>query len=444
MAPQLDPTEIEFTLKVANGFCTETDDVVYCLEEDCFYLYEHGVFKKIFTREMHNLVLTRKSLTKKMSLQGLKNVVDRIATIKQKHISDFNSNSYVNFENGLYDIYNHTFIPHSPTVLSTIRIPYKYNGDAACPLWEKTLKEILEGDKNKTKTLQEFFGYCLTREVKYEKALVMTGEGGTGKSTIMNTLKYMVGMENCSALSLRYFSDPQKTSVLKSKLINICTEVPKKIEDFESDFRKIVTGEEITISPKYVADYTITPYCKVVLAINEFPYIDDKTSAFYRRLLLLELKREFKEEEQNKDLKEMLLIELPGIFNWAIEGLKQLQARKTFVIDEYMKLHIESLKEMNNPTIQWAKEHIIPLKEEYIIKSEAYEQYKSWCEKNGYRPTGINKFAGDIYRIFSKFTDKDYRLASLGRPRIWNGLAFKTPENEIIAQREKENVDWTE
>lgn len=432
----LDSSEIDFTLKIANGFCSETQDVVYCLEEDAFYMYEDGVYKKIFTREMHQMVLTRKILTQKMTLQGLRNVVERIATIKKTRLDRFNCDPIINFENGIFNLTTFTLEAHNNKYLSTMRIPYEYSHDASSPLWEKTINEIMDNDKNKIRTIQEFFGYCLTREVKYEKALVMTGEGGTGKSTIINTLKHLVGLDNCSALSLRYFSDPQKTSVLKSKLLNICTEVPKKIEDYEAEFRSIVTGEELTISPKYIADYKIMPYCKLVMAINEFPYIDDKTSAFYRRLLLIELKREFKEEEQNKDLKNQLLKELPGIFNWSIEGLKRLQERNTFLIDEYMRLSIDSLKEMNNPIIQWAKENICISTGAELIKGEAFTHYKKWCETNGYRPIGLAKFGAEIYRIFKKTTEKDRRSSDGDRPRIWPHLELKKPYHD------HEQVQW--
>lgn len=441
-----DISEIEITLKIANGFCKEIKDVIFCLEEKCFYMYEKGVWNKIFEREMHDIVLTKKSLVKKMSLQGLKNVVDRIATITQVHLENFNMDEVVNFENGLFYLDTFEIKDHNQNVLSTIRIPYSYSPTAQCPLWEKTINEIMENDKSKIQTLQEFFGYCLTREVKYEKALIMIGEGANGKSTILSTLEHMVGTNNCSALSLRHFSDPQKTSVLKGKLINICGEVPKKIEDYEAEFKTIVTGEQLTVSPKYVQEYKIRPFCKLIMAINEFPHIDDKTSAFYRRLLLLELKRQFSEEEQNTSLREELIPELPGIFNWSIVGLSRLRLRGKFIVDEYMLQAIENVRESNNPIISWAKDHLMVLKGEELFKGDAFEEYKKWSEKSGYKPYGLAKFGAEVFKIFQKDTDKDRRQGHGDRKKIWPNLALRTTENELRASQEsqKENLDWTE
>lgn len=438
--------EIDLSLKIAKGFCAETEGILYCLEEDCFYMYEKGVYGKIYTREMQSIVLTKKSLTRKLTLQRLNNVIDRIATIRQCHVDVLNKDAYINFENGLFDLKDCLLKPHSHKVISTIRIPYEYYSSASSPLWEKTINEIVENDQSKVSTVQEFFGYCLTRDVSQEKALIITGEGANGKSTILNTLKHLVGLENCSALSLRYFSDPQKTSVLKGKLVNICNEVPKKIEDYEAEFKTIVTGEDLVISPKYVRDYTISPFCKLIMAVNEFPYIDDKTSAFYRRLLIIDLKRQFLEEEQDKDLREKLLKELPGIFNWAIEGLKNLRKRGKFLIDENMKQSIESIREMNNPTVQWAKENIIVIPQDELVKGDAFAEYKKWCEKSGYRPCGLNKFGQEVFRFFQPQTEKARRQGHGSREWYWPHLALRTPENELRAEQHKNkiNVDWQE
>lgn len=446
MASEIDVSETEMTLKVANGFCNETQGISYCLEEDCFYMYEAGVYEKIFSLQMQKIVLTKKLLTRTLSLQGLKNVIQRIAMIKQCHINDFNKDELVNFENGLFYLDTYELKPHSVDVLSTIRIPYKYNPKATCPLWEKTINEIMENNPSKVGTIQEFFGYGLTRDVSQEKALIITGEGANGKSTILNTLKHLVGIENCSALSLRYFSDPQKTSVLKGKLINICGEVPKKIEDYESEFKTIVTGEDLTISPKYVPDYKISPFCKLVMAVNEFPYIDDKTSAFYRRLLMIDLHRQFLEEDQNKELRNQLLTELPGIFNWAIDGLQRLRKRGKFLIDEDMKKSIEVIRETNNPTVQWIKENIIVIPRDELIKGDAFAEYKKWCEKSGYRTVGLAKFGQEVFRYFRIHTEKDCRQGSGARLTVWPHLALRTHANELRAQQDKNKVqlDWQE
>jgi putative DNA primase/helicase len=51
----------------------------------------------------------------------------------------------------------------------------------------------LSEDLGKIATLQEFYGLCLTREVRYQRALFMVGEGRNGKSTALFILESIVG-----------------------------------------------------------------------------------------------------------------------------------------------------------------------------------------------------------------------------------------------------------
>jgi len=55
------------------------------------------------------------------------------------------------------------------------------------------------------------------------------------------------------------------------------------------------------------------------------PRIRDTTNSTWRRIHLIPFKESIPEDEQDKQLSEKLLEELPGILNWAIDGLKEYQ-----------------------------------------------------------------------------------------------------------------------
>ncbi len=422
----------DITLRIALGFCQQFPEIIFCDDDKSFYIYENGFYRYLSELQLERMLLDKSTFTRKIPYAQLKTVIKRIATERMKYLEVFNPEGFINLNNGIYVLQSGNLIPHTIDYISTIKLGFDYSQDADCPLWVRTLNEIFEDDQNKVRTIQEYFGYCLTRDVSQEKALIITGEGGTGKSTVLNTLINLIGESNCSFLSLRHFSNPQKSSVLKNKLVNICSEVPKRITDFEAEFRIIVTGESLQVSPKFIPDYTIKPYCKLVLALNEFPFIDDKTNAFYRRLLIVEFNRVFKEDQQDKQLRNKLMAELPGIFNWAIKGLKSLQNRGFFVIDEYMKRHIDNIKESNNPIVQFINENIEFKLNDYLVKQEVYARYVVWSKENGYLPVGANKFGAEMYRTFLEYTPKDARNNNAYRDRIWKNLRFKKDKNSGI------------
>jgi len=68
------------------------------------------------------------------------------------------------------------------------------------------------------------------------------------------------------------------------------------------------------------------------------PRVNDKTYAFYRRLLILKFNRQFQGNYDNKNLKYELLKEIDGIFLWCIEGLRNLRQNGDFKpTDEMVK-----------------------------------------------------------------------------------------------------------
>ena len=161
------------------------------------------------------------------------------------------------------------------------------------------------------------------------------------------------------------------------------------------------------------------------MAANIFPRITDHSSAFYKRLILIPCDRVFSYEEQNRDLPAQLHKELPGILNWAIEGLKRLSQRGRFEELDFMKEAIQELEDENNPSNLFFDEYVsVDMSDGvYIEKGELFEKYKNWCqETNNYALTKA-RFASAVYKKYNKETPKHARLPDGGK-RIWLHIKF--------------------
>jgi putative DNA primase/helicase len=73
-----------------------------------------------------------------------------------------------------------------------IEVSFDPQNPAACPQWIKFQQEVVQIPEVILE-YQEFFGYCLSRETRYEKALLLVGPGADGKSTALNVLQALVG-----------------------------------------------------------------------------------------------------------------------------------------------------------------------------------------------------------------------------------------------------------
>ncbi len=93
---------------------------------------------------------------------------------------DFNRpGHFVNLNNGILDLNTQQLLPHSPQLLTTIRVPVTYDPKAKCPTVTRFLEEVLPPDN--VATFLQLAGYCLESDYHISRAFLFTGEGANGK-----------------------------------------------------------------------------------------------------------------------------------------------------------------------------------------------------------------------------------------------------------------------
>ena len=400
-------------------------EYVYSLQEDYIYVYEDGYWRQLFEIEFLDRIEKAMPILTKYPLSLKKQIVEQFQYKKFLRLDNFNQMPLINFENYMYDPIGNNVIKHNKDFYSTIRIPYKYDKAMDCPLWIKTLNEILENDQDKIKILQEYIGYCLSPDNDQKKALLLLGETDTGKSTIIDIFRELIGDVNCSNVPLQYLSNPQYTPLLINKMVNIDPEVNKNAVDYEREFKLITGGknEKVSCNQKHIPTFEFTPRCKLLLSANIFPKITDHSSAFYQRLIVIPCNRRFTEKEKNYLLHDLLKKELPGIFNWACDGLWRFKERGRFEQHEFMSNAVQELEDENNPSNLFFIEHISVINGTEIEKGELYEQYKRWCDKNKQYPLSSSRFSTAVYKKFHADTPKD-TFNTQSKKRVWRNIQY--------------------
>lgn len=349
------------------------------------------------------------------------------------------------FENGMLDISEGpdggTFHPHSPDYLATQMLPYEFDEQADCPTWKRIMDDY-HLSKAAQLQLQQFFGYCVTRETKYGKCLLLKGDGSDGKSVILKILQSMIGEDNCSAVQMSRLEDPFERATLYGKLLNLSTEENKGV--FGSAFLKaIVTGDLVNASFKHKDFFQFRPYCKLAFASNFFPNVGDNSDGFFRRILPIKFTRQFQDHEQDKDLEAKLLKELPGIFNWALAGLISLREMDGFVKSDESVEFLGEYRRHNNPVLSFSQEWCqMPTEGEDLRVSidELYEAYCFFCTRDGYKKMQKNNF-GETLRQVAKvkpgrlLSDPAAADGTKSRPRCYIGIDLTAEARAIVAAR---------
>ncbi len=377
-----------------------------CCQKD-FYEYKAGVFRDVEEYIVRQYI--DQYLKNKGNNNAYNEVFHHLRMLCGKPHNALNPCNLINLKNGMLDIdnldiHNLVLIPHDPKYLSTIQLNINLKEDAteANPkLWLSFLKDIFYDDNAgyKMRTLQEYMGLCLTKEVKYEKCLWMLGKGANGKGVIDYTLRQLVGEENSSSISVEFLAEDHYQAELFGKLVNISSEPKSKNKVCDELFKKVISGDSLQAAAKYKKSIKFSPFCKMVISANSHPRVDDRSDGYWRRLLILRFNKQYGEEEQDRELRAKLFKELDDIFIWSLFGLQRLKRRGYFEVSSEMKEHIEKIKDENNNVRIFIDECCTIDGFSDILIKVLYRNYKDWTKESGGHAFGKVNFGEELLKI---------------------------------------------
>lgn len=310
-----------------------------------------------------------------------------------------------NDADGLADI----LLPHSPNWFSTVCLPYKYDPNAKLERWWNFVSNNLAGNQAVIATLQEWLGYLLTADTGYQKFLLMKGEGSNGKSVFFAAITAMLGQENISNISLDVFGDRFSRSETLGKLANIagdCEELDKVAEGYIKGF---TSGDRMFFDRKGISGINCVPTARLMVSCNELPKIKDRSQGIWRRMLLIDWQVVIADGRKirNMDKAEWWEAsgELPGIFNWAVQGLGRLRKQGHFTESAESKNAIIEYQRDSNSAKHFLTEFITEVgagDADFIRTNEIYRLYVLWAREAGLYPLARNTFGKEIGRTFKK------------------------------------------
>jgi putative DNA primase/helicase len=147
---------------------------------------------------------------------------------------------------------------------------------------------------------------------------------------------------------------------LAGKLVNISSDLPVQALKGDGYIKSIVSGDPIEAERKYQDSCTITPFARLMVATNSMPNSGDDSDGYFRRIIILGFNRTFTPEEQDPNLLNELLQDMPGIITWAVAGLLDLLQQGEFSIPPSSVDAVASHRGELNPVQQFAEECLVP------------------------------------------------------------------------------------
>ena len=157
-----------------------------------------------------------------------------------------------------------------------------------------------------------------------------------------------------------------------------------------------ISGEDaVTIDRKHKTAWTGSLPTRFMILTNELPRIWDSSGASVSRLFVLRLTKSFLGQEDTK-LTDRLATELPGILNWSLYGLKQLQERGQFRQPKSSKEIIRQLEDLGSPVSEFIRDKCKLGPEFFVPTDELFKAWKQWCDSQGSKSGTQNVFGRNL------------------------------------------------
>lgn len=326
--------------------------------------------------------------------------------------------AWINFQNGFFDPVTGQIIPHDPKYKAVNQIPHAY--DPADQLDGAAVEEWLSfivPDQDDREMLLEFAGYSMTRDVRQQKFMILNGEGGTGKSTVIRMIEAVIGSNNLSSISLSELTQRFSAYGLLGRLLNSCADLELTALEDTSTIKKALGEDTLRGEAKGKDAFPFKSYAKLIFSCNELPIVKaEKTNGFYRRLLILTMNRV--PATVKTDLFDQLRDEIDYFIRLSVEALARMYARGTILASDHSAQAVERLRMDSDTVAAFINEEL------YIggraNRAKLFQRYSSYCFEAERQALTKNNF-------FKSLRAKGYREGKSDGDRYFEGISFEKP-----------------
>lgn len=391
------------------------------------YLYnkDKNHYVLVYDQELNELL--SKTTNKTVHPQHRSNF---LATIKGSVISKdvtFNSNNnLINLKNGVLNIKTGELFPHSSNFYFNYCLDHNYDKTARCDKWMSFLDDVFLKNTELKIVAAMIFGYCLLGGDPFlHRAFVLFGEGRNGKSTFLDVLKHLLGRSNFSIVGLSNLDKPFSVISLKDKMANIVEETPNDKINAEI-FKTAIGGGNIIGSEKYQPEHQFKCNARFIFACNEMPKFSENSVGLLERLYFIPFKAYFEQSQRDPFIGEKLLLELPGILNWALSGLELLLDDKSLPRLDVSNDAFEQYRLESDSVYSWASDVVeYDVTVTYISSKLVYDKYRTSASDSGKHPVNRDLFQ----KRLSKFLKEKCPNILPKRDKVSRGYSYLKIKN---------------
>ncbi|WP_285439448.1 DUF5906 domain-containing protein [Streptomyces sp. ISL-96] len=206
----------------------------------------------------------------------------------------------------------------------------------------------------------------------------------------------MVGRENLAGPTLAGLGTNFGLASLLGKPLAVISDARLSGHDGGQVVERLLTisGEDtIDIDRKYRDAWTGRLPTRLMILTNELPHFGDSSGVIARRFVVLNMTVSWLGKEDTS-LTDKLAAEMPGIINWALDGLARLECNGRITEPPSSREAVITMQDTASPTSAFVRERCTTGPTCSVPVDTLWAVWREWAEDNGVRAVGTKQMFG--------------------------------------------------
>ncbi|WP_045868482.1 MULTISPECIES: phage/plasmid primase, P4 family [unclassified Tolypothrix] len=311
------------------------------------------------------------------------------------------------FKNGVLDLKSKQMMPHSPDYYFRSILDREH--DVCATDWnviEEWMDFVFDNNHDQKRLLLCWYAAVLRGMWKLHRFALITGLGGTGKSTAMKLATELVGKRFSHSVTLSSLNNHQfqAGNIYGKRLVCI-----NDADDYRGNIeilKNITGGDEITIEHKYEMPFTATYTGMVMITANHLVF-NASDSGLDRRMIIFKFNRPV--PKVDPDFSASLSAQISGFTNYLL-SIPEEEINQTLIykVDESgmigeneleFLLQTNSVADWLNNNYVYDRNNQIPIGKDKDRTDQLYGDYCSYCYKTRSKMLTNKQFSPEIIRL---------------------------------------------
>lgn len=345
----------------------------------------------------------------------------------------------IQFRNGTLDLKTWNFGPNQPQNYLIHQVPFDYD-ESSNPTTSLTtfqwIKALMDDSETAALHFCAFLGMAFTQRYDRQEFLMLAGEGGNGKSTLLDFIRSLFEDGDAVSFSLHKIADDNNkfaASALLGAHLAITTEAPSGYLRSTKLLKALTGNDNIDMEKKGQDAFTARSYAGIICAANELPTFTDRSQGLERRLVLMPMNRYFDDKTKARFDHDFPLTvrekERPDFIKFCLQLFWKSVLAPAAQKHDYFTFDDKMRKE----TSEWAKQgdSVQTFLDDWCYvstdtsvgetKEDLYALYSYSCRTlQGQTPVGSQKFIKRLLKCagLPKENDARFNMGQLRKRRI--------------------------